>query len=129
MISSYSVIFDTDGDGELDVDWAEVTLRNEDNDWISPLPERDKSGNFYTRAYIIPVEGNGYIKSIGNYYIATDSYDMFGILLYQGTLYLTDYAEMPSGTETNSVQITNLVYEKSPAYINFSSLESALAAI
>ena len=128
-VSSYSVIFDTDGDGELDVDWAEVTLRNEDNDWISPLPERDKSGNFYTRAYIIPVEGNGYIKSIGNYYIATDSYDMFGILLYQGTLYLTDYAEMPSGTETNSVQITNLVYEKSPAYINFSSLESALAAI
>lgn len=130
-VSSYSVTFDTDGDGELDVDWAEVTLRDEDNNWISPLPEKDKSGNYYYRAYIIPVEGNGYIKSIGDYYTTYDDngYLMFGVLLYQGTLYLTDYQEMPSGTSFNSVQITNLVYEKSPAYINFNALESALAAI
>lgn len=130
-VSSYSVTFDTDGDGELDVDWAEVTLRDENYNWISPLPEKDKSGNYYYRAYIIPVEGNGYIKSIGDYYTTYDDngYLMFGVLLYQGTLYLTDYQEMPSGTSFNSVQITNLVYEKSPAYINFNALESALAAI
>lgn len=133
-VSSYSVVVDANNDGELDLEWVEVTLYNEDYEWIGPFPAENNQwgSNIPQAAWIIPVEGNGYIKSIGSHVVTvmagvTPLYETY---LYQGMLYLVRNPDSNDGTgAVHTVQITNLVYEKSPAYINFNSLESALAAI